>query len=471
MSKSKPADFAVLGMGVMGQNLALNLADHGSRVAVWNRSPEPQRAFVAAAARPDVLGFDALPSLVASLERPRRLLLLVKAGPPVDETLDALAPLLDEGDIVIDGGNTWFQDTRRREELCRALGLRFFGMGVSGGEEGARHGPSLMPGGDRASYERMLPQLEAIAAHTEHGACVAWCGPDGAGHFVKMVHNGIEYADMQLIAEVYDWMRKGLHLSAVAAADVFSRWDEGPLASFLTEITAKVLRAPDEETGQSRVDIVLDEAGQKGTGKWTAQVALDLGVPVPAIAAAVDARTLSGGRAARQARAQAWPRPMSGPGADLEAGLADLHDALLTAKIGAYAQGMRLIQAASDTHGWGTDLAEMARIWTGGCIIRARLLPEIMAAFRRAPNLPDLLEDPALAEAFGRGLPALRRVVGRAVAGGVAAPAMSATLAWFDARTSAELPQNLTQAQRDCFGAHTYVRRDDPARGPIHSEW
>ena len=457
------ANFGVYGLGVMGENLALNLADHGSKVAVYNRHPDVTRALVARA--PQLLGAETLPAFVASLDRPRRILLMVKAGSPVDDTLAALTPLLEAGDIVIDGGNSWFEDTRRREAALKGQGFRFFGMGVSGGEEGARRGPSLMPGGDPDAYAVMQEQLTGIAATTDSGPCVAWCGPDGAGHFVKMVHNGIEYADMQLIAEVYAMLRR--NMGAPALAELFGRWNEGPLASYLIEITAAVFGKQDDETGRPLVDLVLDEAGQKGTGRWTAQVALELGVPIPAIAAAVDARLLSANRLARRANQARLPTV----GQPLALDPQTLHDALLAAKICAYAQGMRLLQVASHTYGWGTNLGEMARIWKGGCIIRARLLDQIRQAYAADPGLDLLLHDPDLARPVLAGQAALRQVVAAAALAGEPTPALAGCLSWLDAIRAPSLPQNLTQAQRDAFGAHTFVRLDHPERGAVHVGW
>jgi 6-phosphogluconate dehydrogenase len=465
------ARIGVIGLGTMGRNLALNIESRGFAVGVWNRETDWTDTFVAEQAGRAFTGAPTLEALLASLATPRTLLLMIPAGAPIDEMLDRLVPLLDPGDIVIDGGNSWFEDTARRESALAARGLHFVGCGVSGGAEGARTGPSLMPGGPPEAWARIRDVLEAIAAVSPSGPCVTHVGPGGAGHFVKMVHNGIEYGDMQLIAETWDLLRRGLRLSAAEAGDVFARWDRGPLESFLTSLTARVARVMDPETGQALVDVVLDRAAQKGTGRWTAQVALDLAVPIPTIAAAIDARVLSADRETRLAVA----RVLAGPAAD-DAGThageevrAAGHDALYAARVATYAQGMALIQAASRAHGWGIDLAEIARIWTAGCIIRARLLEDVRAAYAASPGLASLLLDPALAARVQQALPGLRRTVAATAAAGLPAPAHATALAYLDTLRSPELPQNLVQAQRDAFGAHGYERRDRP--GPTHSTW
>ncbi|EAU65966.1 6-phosphogluconate dehydrogenase, decarboxylating [Stigmatella aurantiaca DW4/3-1] len=406
------------------------------------------------------------------LERPRRILLMVTAGDPVDQMMDRLAPLLSPGDVLIDGGNSWFQDTQRREKAYREKGLRFIGMGVSGGEEGARHGPSLMPGGPAEAYEHIRPVVEAIAAKTDQGACVTHVGPGGAGHFVKMVHNGIEYADMQLLAETYDVLRRGLGLSPDALVNTLAEWNEGISGSFLLETTLQVLRKKDPETGKPLVDLVLDKAGQKGTGKWTVQVSLDLGVPVPSIASALDARNLSAMKDERVAASAKLPAPQAALTDEEKQHLAAwTHDALYAARVVTYAQGMRLIQAASKEYQWNVSLAELARIWRGGCIIRAKLLTPLREAFTQQPDLPNLVVSEAFAPVLTRMAPAWRRVVGTATRLGIPVPVFSSSLAYLDSYRSAELPQNLTQAQRDAFGAHTYQRRDRPEAGFVHSDW
>jgi 6-phosphogluconate dehydrogenase len=397
-------------------------------------------------------------------------MMMIKAGAPVDSVLGELLPILDAGDVVIDGGNSWYRDTQRRERECAERGVRFCGMGVSGGQEGARRGPSLMPGGDREAYGRIRPLLEAIAAKTEAGACVGHVGPDGAGHFVKMVHNGIEYADMQLIAEIYDLLRRGAALAPPQIADVLARWNEGALESYLIEISAAILRVPDGEGGWL-VDGVLDRAEQKGTGRWTAQVALELGVPVPSIAAAIDARVLSSMRSFRvaaSARKEALPAKAALAPSDW---LAPVRDALEAAKICAYAQGFALIDAASRESGWGVPLGEIARIWKGGCIIRARLLDDIRAAYAAGEYPANLLLDAALGRRVIGLLPALRRVVAAGAERGIPLPGLGASLAYHESLHSADLPQSLTQAQRDAFGAHTYRRKDDPEGPAVHSDW
>jgi 6-phosphogluconate dehydrogenase len=466
------AQFGVVGLGVMGANLAQNVEEHGFSVSVFNRTWDRTAEFLAGQRGKKFAGAKSYAELASGLEAPRRILLMVKAGEAVDQATAELAPHLAPADVVIDGGNSLFHDTRRREAEWRKRGLCFVGCGISGGEEGARHGPSLMPGGDRAAYERLRPILEAIAAKTPSGACVTWCGPDGAGHFVKMVHNGIEYGDMQLIAEAYDVLRKGLGLTAKDLAAVFRKWNQGALDSFLIEITARIFEKTDPETRRPLVDLVLDKAGQKGTGKWTAETALDLGVPIPTIAAAIDARVLSSMKEERMAAS----RTLSGPApAMLRGAPADwtpsVHDALYAAKICAYAQGMSLIQAASREYQWRIDLAELARIWTGGCIIRARFLDSIRKAFQRDAALASLLLDEDFRGWMGAAQAGLRRVVAAAAELGIPVPAFAASLSWYDGYRCASLPQNLTQAQRDAFGAHTYERVDRPQAGFVHSDW
>jgi 6-phosphogluconate dehydrogenase len=468
---TKLAQFGVIGLGVMGQNLALNIEDHGQSVAVWNLEPEWVTRFLAANQDRQIIGSTDLERFVQSLEHPRRMLMMIKAGEPVDQMLERIAPLLEPGDILIDGGNSFFKDTQRREAAMRARGLNFFGMGVSGGEEGARHGPSLMPGGDPDAYRHVQKTLESIAAKTSSGACVTYIGADGSGHFVKMVHNGIEYGDMQLIAEAYDLLRHSLGLAAAEIAAVFSQWNRGPLASYLIEISAEILTAIDPETKKPLVDVILDKAGQKGTGKWTAQIALDLGIPIPTVSAALDARALSSMKDERLVASAQYGRTPARYTGDRDALIAAIHDALYASKICSYAQGMSLIAAGAREWNWKISLREIARIWKGGCIIRALLLDPIMQAFERQPALPNLLLDCDFQSRINAALPAWRKVVGVAAALGIPAPAFSASLAYFDAYTAAQLPQNLTQAQRDYFGAHTYQRADRPEAGFVHSDW
>ena len=461
--------FGVIGLGTMGRNLAMNVESHGFPVAVWNREQEWTTDFVAANQGRRFTGTSSTDELVAALERPRRVLMMIPAGKPVDEMIERLTPRLEPGDILIDGGNSWFEDTQRRERELREKRIQFVGCGISGGEKGAREGPSMMPGGSHEAWGQLREIFEAIAATTEAGPCVTHVGPDGAGHFVKMVHNGIEYADMQLIAESWDVMRRGLRMSAAETADVFDRWNEGRLGSFLIELTAHVCRVTDPETGEALVDVILDKAGQKGTGKWTAQVALDLAVPHGTIAAAIEARVMSSLKDER-VRASDVLTGDVGYGADNPTdALGMLRDALYSSRICAYAQGMAIIAAASNKYGWNVPLAEVARIWKGGCIIRARVLDPIRAAFERDPKLPNLLVDPELGPAAAGGH--LGWIVSLGVAGGwrIPMPAHAASLTYFDSYRSERLPQNLTQAQRDAFGAHKYERIDRP--GEQHSEW
>lgn len=471
ISATKLAQFGVIGLGVMGQNLALNINDHGQSVAVWNLEPDWVSRFVASHPGKQFVGNTDLAQFVRSLERPRRMLMMIKAGDPVDEMLERIAPLLEAGDIVIDGGNSFFKDTQRREAAMRARGLNFFGMGVSGGEEGARHGPSLMPGGAESAYQHVQKTLEAIAAKTDSGPCVTYVGADGAGHYVKMVHNGIEYGDMQLIAEAYDMLRHSLGMSAQEIAAVFAEWNKGPLSSYLIEISAKILTAIDPETHKPLVDMVLDKAGQKGTGKWTAQIALDLGIPIPTISAALDGRILSSMKDERLVANAEYKRTPQRYTGDRKDFIAAISHALYASKICSYAQGMSLIAAGAREWKWKISLREIARIWKGGCIIRALLLDPIMHAFEKQPGLPNLLLDSDFKSRIETAIPAWRKVVSTAASLGIPTPAFSASLAYFDAYTSAQLPQNLTQAQRDFFGAHTYQRADHPEAGFVHSDW
>jgi 6-phosphogluconate dehydrogenase len=469
---SAKSDFGMIGLAVMGRNLALNIEEHGFSVAVWNLETPVTEKFVADNGGKKFTATKSLAEFVDALEKPRRIMMMIKAGKPVDEVLTQLKPLLEAGDIVIDGGNTHFQETRRREEDLRKLGVNFVGMGVSGGEEGARKGPSLMPGGTTDAWQRLKPVLEEIAAKTDSGPCVTHCGPDGAGHYVKMVHNGIEYGDMQLIAEAYDLLSRALGMSAPEIGAVFDKWNEGPLSSFLIELTGKVLKVKDPETGKPLVDVVLDKAGQKGTGKWTAEIALDLGIPIPTITAAIDARVLSSIKDQRVAAARKL-RGVTPPPAgadDKEALVGAVHDALLCAKICSYAQGLQLIEAGSKQYKWGINLKEIARIWKGGCIIRAKLLDDIMRAYERNPGLANLLLDDQFESRVFAAQPAWRRAVALAIGFGIPVPAFSASLAYFDSYRTARLPQNITQAQRDAFGAHTYERTDKPGVA-VHSEW
>ena len=473
---TKTAQIGMIGLAVMGENLARNIERNGYSVAVYNRPPsknEPDRVtkFIEENAGKQFIGTRTPEEFVKSLQRPRKIILLVKAGDPVDWTIDQLKPHLDPGDIIIDGGNSYFEDTERRERALKGVGFYFIGSGVSGGEKGALWGPSLMPGGDREAYEQIRPIWEAIAAKVDGEACVTYIGPGGAGHFVKMVHNGIEYGDMQLIAETYDLMRSVLGMSADEMADVFDEWNRGDLESFLVEITAQILRVKDPETGQPLVDLVLDKAGQKGTGKWTSAIALDLGIITPTIDAAVDTRNMS---ARKEERVEA-SKQIAGPAAKFEGDRGEMikaiHDALYASKICSYAQGMNLIRAGSKKWDWNIDLGETARIWKGGCIIRAQFLDKIKQAYRNRADLPNLLLDPDFNAWVAEAQSNWRRVVSTAVLSGVPVPGMAASLGYFDTYRTANLPLNLTQAQRDFFGSHTYERTDKPGGDAIHTEW
>jgi 6-phosphogluconate dehydrogenase len=469
---TKTAKIGMVGLAVMGENLALNIARNGFPIAVFNRDSKKVDRFLKRAEGREVIGTYSIEEFVNSLEAPRKIILLVKAGKPVDDVIAQLKPLLSPGDIIIDGGNSFFPDTQRREKELKESGIRFIGSGVSGGEAGALWGPSLMPGGDPAAYEQIRPVWEAIAAKVDDGPCVTYIGPDGAGHFVKMVHNGIEYGDMQLIAESYDIMRQALGLSASELAEVFARWNEGVLSSFLIEITAKVFSVKDPETGRPLVDLILDKAGQKGTGKWTSQVALDLGVVVPTIQAAIDSRVLS---SLKSERVEA-SKQLSGPqaaryGGKKEELIAAVHDALYASKICSYAQGMNLIRTGSEQYRWEIKLGDVSRIWKGGCIIRAQFLDKIKQAYQRRADLPNLLLDPDFKTWVLEAQPRWRQAVTTAQSMGIPVPAMSASLAYFDSYRAANMPQNLTQAQRDYFGSHTYERIDQPELGFVHTEW
>jgi 6-phosphogluconate dehydrogenase len=464
------ADVGLIGLAVMGQNLVLNLADHGYRVAVHNRTPSVTEAFTSGEGdRPEIMAATSLEQLVAMLAPPRKVMLMVKAGDAVDTFIDALAPLLEPGDIVIDGGNSLYTDTIRRTAAVEAAGLRYIGTGVSGGEEGARHGPSIMPGGSAAAWPEVADMLTAIAATTPEGVpCCDWVGSDGAGHYVKMVHNGIEYGDMQLIAEAYHLLGAGLGLSPPEMASVFREWDSGVLGSFLVEITADILEVVDE-TGP-RVEQILDAAGQKGTGKWTVISSMELGAPTTLVAEAVYARVVSAFPEHRERAADALAGP--GPPVAVREGFVEaVHDALYASKIVSYAQGFMLIAAAAEEHGWELDLGRIAQLWRSGCIIRARFLDDITAAFRRDPRLPSLLLDGFFADALARCQDGWRRVVSTAVTAGIPAPAYASALAFYDAYRSRRLPANLIQAQRDYFGAHTYERVDRPRGSFFHTRW
>ncbi len=465
------SQICVVGLAVMGQNLALNIARNGFPVTVYNRSYDKTAATLARLGSDQrMVGARTPAEVAASLARPRRLLLLVKAGQPVDDTIATFLPFLEPGDLIIDGGNSHPDDTERRGRELAAKGFRFVGMGVSGGEEGALHGPSLMPGGDASAYAELAPILQEIAAQVEDGPCVTHVGTGAAGHFVKMVHNGIEYGDMQLIAECYDLMRNVLGMTPPQMAVTFAEWNRGFLESFLVEITARILGAADPATGQPMVDVIVDRAGQKGTGRWTSEIALRYGVPAPTMQAAVEARYLS----ARKEERVAASERLRGPAAVRQFDPSLLHavrDALYCSKICSYAQGLDLLAAADADKGWGLDYGEIARIWKGGCIIRARFLRSIQAAFQKSRKLPNLLLDPELGGFLQEHQGAWRRVVASATEHGVPVLAMGASLSYYDSYRRARLPQNLTQAQRDLFGAHTFERVDRPAGEFFHHEW
>jgi 6-phosphogluconate dehydrogenase len=463
--------FGVIGLAVMGENLALNVERNGFPVAVYNRSREKTDAFMAnRAGGKNVIPAYSLEEFVAALERPRKILIMVKAGAPVDATIAQLKPLLDEGDILIDGGNSLFTDTDRRAKELEAAKFTFIGMGVSGGEEGALNGPSLMPGGTKAAYEYLEPILTKIAAQVDDGACVTYIGPGGAGHYVKMVHNGIEYGDMQLIAEAYDLLKSVVGLNHVQLHQVFSEWNQTPeLNSYLIEITADVFKKIDPDTGLPLVDLIVDAAGQKGTGRWTVADALEIGVAIPTIIAAVTARIMSSYKSERLEAAQSLTGSTAKFDGDTNAFINKVRDALYCSKMCSYAQGMALLSKASETYGFELDLGECARIWKGGCIIRAGFLNKIKHAFDENPGLPNLLLAPEFKQTILDKQEAWRDVVATAAKLGIAVPAFSASLDYFDSYRRDRLPQNLTQAQRDYFGAHTYARIDK--EGAFHTDW
>jgi 6-phosphogluconate dehydrogenase len=466
---AEAADIGVLGLAVMGANLARNAARHGFGVALFNRNHERTDELMAAHGHEGrLLPARTLPDFIASIAKPRPILIMVKAGPPVDEVIDELMPHLEPNDIIIDGGNSLFTDTARRYQTCEAKKIRFVGMGVSGGEEGALEGPSMMPGGDRAAYDRIAPMLTKMAAQVDGTPCCAYIGPEGAGHYVKMVHNGIEYADMQLIAEAYDLLKSVYGLDAPAMADIFQTWKQGDLDSYLIEITAAVLRKIDS-TGKPLVDAILDEAEQKGTGRWTAQNALELGVPLTAITEAVYARVLSAHRATRIAMEKKTPHPAGAKRKPEKAEIDAVRDALYASKIVAYAQGFEQMSVASAQFNWNLRLGDLATIWRGGCIIRARFLDRIKEAYDRDATLSNLLLDDYFREGVMKAEDAWRKVIGLAVANGVPTPAFSSALAYYDGLRRARGPANLLQGLRDYFGAHTYRRLD--REGSFHTRW
>jgi 6-phosphogluconate dehydrogenase len=486
------SDIGLIGLAVMGQNLALNIADHGFQISVYNRTEEKTDRFMTEnpLTPGGLIGAKTLPEFVAWLERPRKIVILVQAGKATDAVIDGLVPLLEHGDIIIDGGNALWTDTIRRERTLREKGLRFIGSGVSGGEEGARFGPSLMPGGEFSAWQELKPVWEAIAAKVDAktgrplaGArpgqpvtggvtCTTYIGENGAGHYVKMVHNGIEYGDMQMICEAYALMQGLLGLKAAEMGQVFSEWNAGALDSFLIEITADILKQKDPATKRKAfVDVVLDTAGQKGTGKWTSTNALDMGVPAPTIAEAVFARCLSAIKEERVAAAKILKGPKKKYRGGKKALIQAIHDALYCSKICSYTQGFQLMRTAQREFGWKLSFGDIARIWRGGCIIRAAFLQKITEAYERNPNLANLLLDPYFNKTVQKAQENWRKVVALAAECGVAAPTFASALAYYDSYRSARLPANLLQAQRDYFGAHTYERTDQPRGKFFHVDW
>ncbi len=464
------SDLGLIGLAVMGQNLVLNIERNGFSVAVYNRTRERTEEFVAGPAKGRAITpCYSLEELADALERPRKVMLMVAAGSPVDQVIAQVKPLLSPGDLIIDGGNSFYKDTERRAAELAADDINYIGTGVSGGEYGALWGPSIMPGGQPEAYAMVKSIFEAIAAKVDGEPCVTYIGPRGAGHYVKMVHNGIEYGDMQLIAESYDLMHRALALSTEELHDIFGKWNEGELQSYLIEITRDIFAEVDEETGKSLIDLILDEAKQKGTGKWMSQDALDVGSPTPTINAAVESRLISALKEERVRASNVLEGSAIDFAGDAEQFVEDTRRALYAAKICSYAQGMSLLQAVSEEKDYGLNLADIARIWRGGCIIRARFLNDIAEAYERDPALDNLMLDPYFSDAVQSGQASLRRVIRTAVDLGIPCLAFSSALAYFDAYRTARLPANLTQAQRDYFGAHTYRRLD--REGSFHTEW
>ena len=467
------AHFGLIGLGVMGENLVLNAERNGYSSVVFNRTKAKTDEFLAGrGAGKDIVGAATLEEFVATLERPRRILMMVKAGQPVDDTIAAISPFLEEGDLLIDGGNSLYADTERRVAELESKSFGYIGMGVSGGAKGALEGPSMMPGGTKAAYDAIEPLVRKMAAQVDDGPCVTYIGPGGAGHFVKTVHNGIEYGIEQILAEAYDLMKRVGGLNGDQMADVLASWNETEeLSSFLVEITEVCLRTQDPETGADLVEAIVDAAGQKGTGLWTVVSALEMGVPVPTIYAALNARVLSSLRPERLKAGALLPEPPAhsfdlGSAAD---SMAPLRDACIAACIVSYGQGMALLQEASKLHDYNLNFSAIGQIWKGGCIIRARLLQRIQDAYGTNPSLANLMLDPWFAEQINRRLPGLRQVVAGAALAGIPVPCLSSTLDYIDSYRSARLPQNLVQAMRDCFGSHTYERVDKP--GNFHTEW
>ena len=462
-------EIGMVGLGVMGRNLVLNMAGHGFSVAGYDKDTSQVEALRRESADREVCGAVNIHDFVALLRKPRTVMMLVPAGAPVDSVIKDLLPHLDKGDLIIDAGNSYFKDTDVRARNLQAKGFQFLGVGVSGGEEGARHGPSIMPGGPQEAYERVRRVFEAAAAKVNGDPCVTWLGPGSAGHFVKMVHNGIEYAVMQLIAETYDLMKRGIGLSDDELHDVYSAWDNGELNGYLMEITGRIFSKQDEKNGKRLIDEILDVAKQNGTRLWTSQSAMELQVPVPTIDLAVAMRDLTMFAKEREQAGELCPRPVRRLAGDRDTFVTQLCRALLAGMIIVYTQGMALLAVASDKYKYALDLGAVARIWRGGCIIRAALLEDICAAFRTRRDLPSLLLDPNLSHKVMEHQECLRQVVNQATEMGVPCPGLMVSLGYFDAYRSAWLPANLIQAQRDYFGAHTYERID--AKGAFHTEW
>ena len=467
----KQADIGLIGLAVMGENLVMNMESKGFTVAVYNRTSSKVQAFIQGRAKgKNIIGTYSLEELVSKLEKPRKVMMLVKAGQAVDDFIEALIPLLEPGDIIIDGGNSHFPDTIRRTAYVESKGLLYIGTGVSGGEEGALKGPSMMPGGSAAAWPYVKPIFQAICAKAHGVPCCDWVGENGAGHFVKMVHNGIEYGDMQLICEAYQLMHDGLHMTADQMHEVFKSWNETELDSYLIEITADILGYKDSD-GAPIVEKVLDTAGQKGTGKWTGIAALDEGVPLTLIGEAVFARCLAAMKEERVAASKAFPKPQGTFTGDKAAVIEQIRQALYASKIISYAQGYTLMRAAAKTYGWNLNCGGIALMWRGGCIIRSVFLGKIKDAFDADPNLSNLLLDPYFKDVIISLVPAWRSVVSFAVRQGIPVPAFSSALAYFDGYTSEKLPANLLQAQRDYFGAHTYERIDKKRGEFFHTNW
>ncbi|MFD1067915.1 NADP-dependent phosphogluconate dehydrogenase [Oceanobacillus locisalsi] len=464
-------EIGVIGLAVMGKNIALNIESRGFAVSVFNRTYKKTEEFMENEAKgKNFYGAETIEEFVNSLEKPRRIMLMVQAGPATDATIASLQPYLEDGDVLIDGGNTLYEDTMRRNAELDKTGIHFIGTGVSGGEEGALKGPSMMPGGQKEAYDLVAPIFEAISAKVDGDPCVTYIGPNGAGHFVKMVHNGIEYGDMQLIAEAYDLMKNVAGLDAEELHEVFKEWNKGELDSFLVEITADIFTKTDEETGKPLVEVILDKAGQKGTGKWTSKNALDLGVPLPLITESVFARFISSLKDERVKANKVFSGPAKTEISESKEDLVEaIRQALYMSKIVSYAQGFAQMRAASEENGWDLKYGDIAMIWRGGCIIRANFLQKIKDAYDREPDLPNLMLDPYFKEIVEGYQASLRKVVSLAVQHGVAVPTFASAISYYDSYRAENLPANLIQAQRDYFGAHTYQRKDKD--GVFHSQW